>query len=48
MGVVVPEYIGPYRVLRPIATGGTAEVYEVLDPASGERLALKLLVAVAT
>ncbi|MCA9488782.1 MAG: protein kinase, partial [Myxococcales bacterium] len=48
MGVVVPEYIGPYRVLRPIATGGTAEVYEVLDPASGERLALKLLVAVST
>jgi tetratricopeptide (TPR) repeat protein len=44
----VPEHIGPYRVLRPIATGGTAEVYEVQDPASGERLALKLLVAVAT
>jgi tetratricopeptide (TPR) repeat protein len=43
--VSTPETIGPYRVLRPIATGGTAEVYEVQDPASGERLALKLLVA---
>ncbi len=44
----VPDHIGPYRVLRPIATGGTAEVFEVQDPASGERLALKLLVAVST
>ncbi len=43
---IVPEYIGPYRVLRPIAAGGMAEVYEVEDPASGERYALKLLVAV--
>jgi serine/threonine protein kinase/tetratricopeptide (TPR) repeat protein len=43
--VSTPETIGPYRVLRPIATGGTAEVYEVQDTASGERLALKLLVA---
>lgn len=39
----LPETIGPYRVLRPIARGGTAEVYEVADPASGEHLALKLL-----
>ncbi|MEZ4239173.1 MAG: protein kinase [Myxococcota bacterium] len=39
-----PDRIGPYRLLRPIATGGTAEVYEVQDGASGERLALKLLV----
>jgi len=43
---LAPEYIGPYRVLRPIAAGGMAEVYEVQDPTSGERLALKLLVAV--
>ncbi len=35
-------------MLRPIATGGTAEVYEVQDPATGERFALKLLVAVRT
>jgi len=43
---ITPEHIGPYRVLRPIAAGGMAEVYEVEDPASGERFALKLLVAV--
>jgi tetratricopeptide (TPR) repeat protein len=35
--------IGPYRVLRPLARGGMAEVFEVEDPASGEHLALKLL-----
>lgn len=40
----LPDTIGPYRVLRPIARGGMAEVYEVLDPSSGEHLALKLLV----
>ncbi len=39
----VPEYIGPYRVVRPLARGGMAEVYEVADPASGEHVALKLL-----
>jgi len=43
---LTPEHIGPYRVLRPIAAGGMAEVYEVQDPSSGERFALKLLVAV--
>lgn len=35
--------IGPYRVLRPIARGGNAEVYEVQDPATQEHYALKLL-----
>ncbi len=39
-----PSRIGPYRVLRPIASGGMAEVFEVADEASGEHLALKLLV----
>ena len=43
---LTPEHIGPYRIIRPIASGGMAEVYEVQDPATGERLALKLLVAV--
>ena len=38
-----PAHIGPYRVLRPIAKGGMAEVYEVQDPVSGERYALKML-----
>ena len=40
----IPDHIGPYRVIRPIARGGTAEVYQVEDPASGEHLALKWLV----
>lgn len=40
--------IGPYRVLRAIAAGGSAEVYEVEDPVSGDRLALKILLAVQT
>lgn len=42
--VVIPDQIGPYRVLRPLASGGSADVYEVEDPASGSHLALKLLV----
>ncbi len=40
----LPQNIGPYRVLRPIARGGMAEVYEVEERASGEHQALKLLV----
>lgn len=40
----IPEEIGPYRVLRPIARGGMAEVYEVEERRSGEHLALKLLI----
>lgn len=43
MTAVLPESIGPYRLLRPIARGGMAEVYEVEDPRSGDHLALKLL-----
>ena len=39
----IPDWIGPYRVLRPIARGGMAEVYEVEERQSGEHLALKLL-----
>ena len=38
-----PTRIGPFDVVRPLATGGMAEVFEVLDPATGERYALKLL-----
>jgi tetratricopeptide (TPR) repeat protein len=44
MAVAPLQSIGPYRVLRAIARGGTAEVYEVEDRLSGEHLALKLLV----
>ena len=39
----IPETIGPYHVLRPIAQGGMAEVFEVRDPDNGERRAVKLL-----
>lgn len=39
----IPETIGRYKVVRAIARGGMSEVYEVEEPASGERLALKLL-----
>ena len=39
----VPEQIGPYRVLRPVARGGMAAVYEVAEPGTERRLALKLL-----
>ena len=41
----LPSELGGHRVLRPIARGGMAEVYEVADPKTGERLALKLLMA---
>ncbi|HHO52805.1 MAG TPA: hypothetical protein ENK18_18500, partial [Deltaproteobacteria bacterium] len=40
---LLAEEIGPYRVLRPIARGGMAEVFEVEERSSGEHLALKLL-----
>ncbi len=45
-GAPLPATIGPFRVLRAIASGGMAEVYEVDDPRTGERFACKLLVAV--
>ncbi len=34
--------IGPWRVVRRLGRGGVATVYEVLDPGSGRRRALKL------
>lgn len=45
MSAPLVEAIGPFRVLRPIARGGTAWVYEVQDSRSGEHLALKMLMA---
>jgi len=38
-----PEVIGPYRVLRPIAQGGMAAVYEAEEVKNGRRVAVKLL-----
>lgn len=40
----VPDRIGPYDVIRPLAQGGMAIVYEALDVFTGERHALKVLV----
>jgi len=39
----VPRAIGPYKVLRALARGGMAAVYEVVDYDTGNRYALKLL-----
>ncbi len=41
--IETPTSIGPFRVIRPLARGGMAAVYEVEDPGSGRRVALKLL-----
>ncbi|MBL8616598.1 MAG: protein kinase [Deltaproteobacteria bacterium] len=38
-----PAFIGPYSVLREVARGGMASVYEVVDPVDGGLIALKLL-----
>ena len=40
-----PRQIGPYRVLHSIARGGSGHVFEVEDPATGEHLALKMLMS---
>ena len=34
--------IGPWRVIRRLGRGGVASVYEVIDPVTGRRAALKL------
>lgn len=39
----LPGEIGPYRVVRALARGGMAAVYEVVERDTGERYALKLL-----
>ncbi|NOY25185.1 MAG: protein kinase [Oligoflexia bacterium] len=38
-----PSQIGPFRVVRALARGGMAAVYEVIDPDTKDRFALKLL-----
>lgn len=43
-----PSSIGPFEIIRPVAQGGMAEVYEVRDPVDGRRLALKRLVELKT
>ncbi|MBK9644371.1 MAG: protein kinase [Deltaproteobacteria bacterium] len=43
VSIPIPIQIGPYRVVRPLAQGGMAAVFEVEDPHTRERQALKLL-----
>jgi serine/threonine protein kinase len=39
------EHVGPFRLVRFIARGGMGEVYEARDAESGERVALKAILA---
>ena len=39
----IPEFVGPFPVVRALASGGMASVFEVEDPGTGRRMALKLL-----
>lgn len=39
----VPQFIGGYRLVRPIGQGGMGSVYEAEEVASGRRVALKLV-----
>lgn len=41
--IETPDEIGPFKVVRAIARGGMAAVFEVLDRETDERYALKLL-----
>jgi eukaryotic-like serine/threonine-protein kinase len=38
-----PDVIGGYKILKPMATGHTSQVYEVVEMASGRHFALKML-----
>ena len=40
VSIPIPIQIGPYRVVRPLAQGGMAAVFEVEDPHTRERQAL--------
>ena len=49
VSIPIPIQIGPYRVVRPLAQGGMAAVFEVEDPhtrerQSAEELALRALI----
>lgn len=39
----MPAAVGPFRVVRPLATGGMATVYEVVDPETGRSYAAKVM-----
>jgi serine/threonine-protein kinase len=40
-----PALIGPYEVTRALGRGGMAEVFAAVDPATGAKVAIKLLLA---
>lgn len=40
---VAPTRVGPFRVVRSLAQGGMATVYEVMDPETGRTYAAKVL-----
>lgn len=41
--LAVPSDLGPYRVIRHVATGGMGEVYEAEDPRLKRKVAIKVL-----
>jgi tetratricopeptide (TPR) repeat protein len=43
VSIPIPDSIGPYSVVRGLAQGGMAAVFEVIDPTTGDHLAVKLL-----
>src|SRR5436309_463424 len=39
----IPDVVGGYRLIRALGKGGMGTVYEAEEPASGRRVALKLI-----